>query len=296
MSRNRKKPRQSEKKQSAAVRQSEALYKKADFAVDAQALPFVKWYEESDGNTGAEALQTLQSVKQFLWLYGAGGAPVLATEFDAAAFLRTMSQLEELGGEEESRIFRVMMDDLQLYIAFLDATDTWTGSEDDLQVILENFDLSEEVSNEAPDVAGVSEAAPVSETALVSGDRARWARELLGWIGAGKELTATGSLRLADIEGAAAAVDIRAVGSQKRLTDEALAALADQDGNVPQVVRSMAEVERLAELWDALREGGLIEVAVKKAVPTDEGLRLRESGREAELLRALDAAEALVSV
>ncbi|MFJ3957947.1 hypothetical protein [Arthrobacter sp. NPDC090010] len=289
MSRNRKKPRQSEKKQSAAVRQSGALYKKADFAVDAQALPFVKWYEESDGNTGAEALQTLQSVKQFLWLHGAGGAPVLATEFDAAAFLRTMSQLEELGGEEESRIFRVMMDDLQLYIAFLDATGTWTGSEDDLQVILENFELSEMVPTE--DVA----AGEGSEESTVSTERAGWARELLLWIGEGKELTATGSLRLADIEGAASAVGIRAVGSQKRLSGEALAALADPEGNTPQVARSMAEVERLAVLWDALRASGLIEVAAKKAVPTAEGLRLSAPGQDAALLRALDGTEAPVT-
>ncbi|MDP5226138.1 MULTISPECIES: hypothetical protein [Arthrobacter] len=266
MSRNRKKLRQTDKKQAAAERQSEALYKKAEFAVDALALPFVKWYEEADGNTGSEALQVLQSVKQFLWLYGASGAPVLATEFDAGVFLRTTSQLEELGSaDEENRVFHVIMDDVQVYTAFLDATGTWTGDADHLDIILESFDLDGELEAELS--AGEEGAADEAEDAAA----ADAVSALLAWIGAGKELTATGALRLADIAGAAAAVGLHAVGSQKRLSEDEVGALADADGRLPQVVRSMAELEPLNDAWQTLQDQGLIEITGKKVSVTADG-------------------------
>ena len=289
MSRNRKKPRQ-DKKQAAALKQSEALYKNADRAVDTQALAFVRWYEETDGNTGAEALQVLQSVKQFLWLYGASGAPVSATAFDADVFLQAMAQLQARSEAGESRVFQVMTDDLQVYLGFLDATGSWTGTAEDLEVLLENFVLSqdEEATEEAP-AETVADAEAGSAGASAS--TVRHAVALLDWLGDGKELTATGSLRLADIAGAAAAVGVHAVGSQKRLSEDEVAALADADGRLPQVVRSMAELEHLNTLWLSLRELGYLEVTGKKATVSDAGRALQNGGaaeREA-LLRELAA-------
>ncbi len=296
MSRNRKKPRQ-DKKQAAALKQSEALYKNADRAVDTQALAFVRWYEETDGNTGAEALQVLQSVKQFLWLYGASGAPVSATAFDADVFLQAMAQLQAMSEAGESRVFQVMTDDLQVYLGFLDATGSWTGTAEDLEVLLENFVLSqdEEAATEEAPAETVADAEAGSGDASASADASvstvRHAVALLDWLGDGKELTATGSLRLADIAGAAAAVGVHAVGSQKRLSEDEVAALADADGRLPQVVRSMAELEHLNTLWLSLRELGYLEVAGKKAAVSDAGRALQNGGaaeREA-LVRELGA-------
>ncbi|MFK0072390.1 hypothetical protein [Arthrobacter woluwensis] len=277
MSRNRKKPRQ-DKKQAAALKQSEALYKNADRAVDTQALAFVRWYEETDGNTGAEALQVLQSVKQFLWLYGASGAPVSATAFDADVFLQAMAQLQAMSEAGESRVFQVMTDDLQVYLGFLDATGSWTGTAEDLEVLLENFVLSqdEEAATEEAPAETVADAEAGSADA--SGDALGHAVALLDWLGDGKELTATGSLRLADLAGAAAAVGVHAVGSQKRLSEDEVAALADADGRLPQVVRSMAELEHLNTLWLSLRELGYLEVAGKKATVSDAGRALQNGG------------------
>ncbi|SEC20668.1 hypothetical protein [Arthrobacter woluwensis] len=296
MSRNRKKPRQ-DKKQAAALKQSEALYKNADRAVDTQALAFVRWYEGTDGNTGAEALQVLQSVKQFLWLYGASGAPVSATAFDADVFLQAMAQLQAMSEAGESRVFQVMTDDLQVYLGFLDATGSWTGTAEDLEVLLENFVLTqdEEAATEEAPAETVADAEAGSADASASADASvstvRHAVALLDWLGDGKELTATGSLRLADIAGAAAAVGVHAVGSQKRLSEDEVAALADPDGRLPQVVRSMAELEHLNTLWLSLRELGYLEVTGKKATVSDAGRALQNGGaaeREA-LLRELAA-------
>ncbi|WP_144628698.1 hypothetical protein [Arthrobacter woluwensis] len=296
MSRNRKKPRQ-DKKQAAALKQSEALYKNADRAVDTQALAFVRWYEETDGNTGAEALQVLQSVKQFLWLYGASGAPVSATAFDADVFLQAMAQLQAMSEAGESRVFQVMTDDLQVYLGFLDATGSWTGTAEDLEVLLENFVLTqdEEAATEEAPAETVADAeagsADASDVVDASASTVRHAVALLDWLGDGKELTATGSLRLADIAGAAAAVGVHAVGSQKRLSEDEVAALADADGRLPQVVRSMAELEHLNTLWLSLRELGYLEVTGKKATLSDAGRALQNGGaaeREA-LLRELAA-------
>lgn len=284
MSRNRKKPRQ-DKKQAAALKQSEALYKNADRAVDTQALAFVRWYEETDGNTGAEALQVLQSVKQFLWLYGASGAPVSATAFDADVFLQTMAQLQAMSEAGESRVFQVMTDDLQVYLGFLDATESWTGTAEDLEVLLENFVLTpdEEATEEtaAPVETGTASTAHASGTSDASDGAIRHAVALLDWLGDGKELTATGSLRLADIAGAAAAVGVHAIGSQKRLSEDEMAALADAEGHLPRVVRSMAELEHLNSLWLSLRDLGYLEVAGKKAAVSDAG-RALQNGSAAE--------------
>ncbi|WFR85350.1 hypothetical protein [Arthrobacter sp. Y-9] len=298
MSRNRKKPRQ-DKKQAAALKQSEALYKNADRAVDTQALAFVRWYEETDGNTGAEALQVLQSVKQFLWLYGASGAPVSATAFDADVFLQAMAQLEAMSEAGESRVFQVMTDDLQVYLGYLDATGSWTGTAEDLEVLLENFVLTQDeeaTTEETPaETAADTEAgsADVSDAADVSASAVRHAVALLDWLGDGKELTATGSLRLADIAGAAAAVGVHAVGSQKRLSEDEVAALADADGRLPQVVRSMAELEHLNTLWLSLRELGYLEITGKKATVSDAGRALQNGGaaERGALLRELADAE-----
>ncbi|MEZ2371607.1 hypothetical protein [Arthrobacter sp. RCC_34] len=291
MSRNRKKPRQ-DKKQAAALKQSEALYKNADRAVDTQALAFVRWYEETDGNTGAEALQVLQSVKQFLWLYGASGAPVSATAFDADVFLQAMAQLQAMSEAGESRVFQVMTDDLQVYLGFLDATGSWTGTAEDLEVLLENFVLSQDEDTPEEAVAPVETgAAGTSDTSDASADDIHHAVALLEWLGDGKELTATGSLRLADIAGAAAAVGVHAVGSQKRLSEDEVAARADADGRLPQVVRSMAELEHLNTLWLSLRDLGYLEVTGKKATVSDAGRALQNGGaaeREA-LVRELAA-------
>lgn len=298
MSRNRKKPRQ-DKKQAAALKQSEALYKNADRAVDTQALAFVRWYEETDGNTGAEALQVLQSVKQFLWLYGASGAPVSATAFDADVFLQAMAQLQAMSEAGESRVFQVMTDDLQVYLGYLDATGSWTGTAEDLEVLLENFVLTQDeeaTTEEAPaETAADTEAgsADASDAADASASAVRHAVALLDWLGDGKELTATGSLRLADIAGAAAAVGVHAVGSQKRLSEDEVAALADADGRLPQVVRSMAELEHLNTLWLSLRELGYLEVTGKKATVSDAGRALQNGGaaERGALLRELADAE-----
>lgn len=293
MSRNRKKPRQ-DKKQAAALKQSEALYKNADRAVDTQALAFVRWYEETDGNTGAEALQVLQSVKQFLWLYGASGAPVSATAFDADVFLQAMAQLQAMSEAGESRVFQVMTDDLQVYLGFLDATGSWTGAAEDLEVLLENFVLTEDEEDASAEAGTLAEAVADTESdteSAASTDDVSHAVALLEWLGAGKELTATGSLRLADIAGAARAVGVHAVGSQKRLSEDEVAALADDEGRLPQVVRSMAELEHLNGLWLSLRDLGYLEVTGKKATVSDTGRALQNGGaaeREA-LLQELAA-------
>lgn len=285
MSRNRKKPRQ-DKKQAAALKQSEALYKNADRAVDTQALAFVRWYEEGDGNTGAEALQVLQSVKQFLWLYGASGAPVSATAFDADVFLQAMAQLQAMSEAGESRVFQVMTDDLQVYLGFLDATESWTGTAEDLEVLLENFVLSQDEEEAAEETA-----APVETGSADVAEEAVHAVALLEWVGDGKELTATGSLRLADIAGAAEAVGVHAVGSQKRLSEDEVAAQADAEGRLPQVVRSMAELDHLNTLWLSLRELGYLEVTGKKATVSDAGRALQNGGaaERGALVRALAA-------
>lgn len=84
-------------------------------------------------------------------------------------------------------------------------------------------------------------------------------RELLGWIGSGRQVTGTGDLRRADIAYAASLLGISALGVNKLPPPAA--------GNTTQHVLSMREIPMLARWWDAIMVAGLIEVRGQKVYP-----------------------------
>lgn len=99
--------------------------------------------------------------------------------------------------------------------------------------------------------------AAVTATPVVAG-----IRELTDWIGSGRQVTASGQLRRADIEPVAAMLGLRAQGVAKRPAAGEEGDIADAEH--PLQVRSANEIAELALWWDVLARGNLVEVGKTK--------------------------------
>lgn len=167
------------------------------------------------------------------------------------------------------------------FVAFLVDTGRWSGSEADLDGIREILDEVSPVAAHVAALAALVADPPGGEAAqsaaLVGLTMADHLMALLRWLGPGRAVTASGGLRLADLEGAAATVGVDLGGRR---------------------VRSMWDVARLTQAWSALVGAGLLEVGSTSATPTALGCALAEDPpAHQEALRAAVAAhlDALLS-
>ena len=175
------------------------------------------------------------------------------------------------------------------FVEFLVETGRWSGSAEQLAAVMDFLDTTGEDDGgggfvDVPDIPDEEALAAFSGLPLI-----RRATALLQWIGEGKPVTATGALRLRDIEAAAACVGVAVKGGTKG-SGSPLPGTAGPDGPVP-TVRSMYEVPLLAQLWNALEAAELIEITSTKVVPSaDSGVFLAggPSERLAELVFFVD--------
>jgi hypothetical protein len=135
---------------------------------------------------------------------------------------------------------------------------------------------------DVPDIPDEAALAVFSELPLI-----RRATALLEWIGAGKPVTATGALRLRDIEAAAACVGVAARGGTKRSGSPPPGAAGyPLPGDTVATVRSMYGVPLLARLWNALEAAEFIRITPTKVVPTSDS-RVFLAGGPSERLQEL---------
>ena len=152
------------------------------------------------------------------------------------------------------------------YVDFLSETGRWSGSEEQLAGVVDFLDAIAEGDHDEPGIIDVPEIpdsqalAAISELPLV-----RLATALLEWIGDGRPVTATGALRLRDIEAAAACLGITVRGGAKQ-ADTTLPENSGSANHVP-TVRSMYEVPLLTQMWIALEAAELIQIKSTKVVP-----------------------------
>ncbi|WP_284980896.1 hypothetical protein [Arthrobacter sp. efr-133-TYG-118] len=233
--------------------------------VDSFTPDFVHWYERfSDAE---DALQCLAIVKLFITASHAISEESSATSFDPDslddAALALAGMLDESdSGEALVEIF----DYLHLYAEFLFETGRWSGTEEDYFVV--HMLLSEEAAGEM-DLPG-----DIPELSDEEQDRAfqelpvlQLTGRLLEWLGAGKDVTSTGVLRLKDIEGAAGAVGVKARGKKTGkgpLSEGEGAAEADPESFE---VGSMHEVPVLREIWAALVDIDGLSIGSTRAAP-----------------------------
>ncbi len=240
---------------------------RAQRATAAMLPAFADWYAQGAGPSEEAALYLAVAADVAAsYLELAGTAEV--TAFEPEVLSRLVDTLEAA----DPVSMRAAMSAFHLYVDFLMETDAWTGSEVDLEVCHELLlDVEEEGDDveqpvlAVPDIPEAEEAAYLATLPLI-----HQARALVEWIGAGKQLTASGSLRRKDIEGAAACVGVAARGSQAEPTGEADALVRGGVGLEVSHVRSVSSsdrIPRLVAVLDALKGAALVESTGTKIVP-----------------------------
>ncbi|WP_437772321.1 hypothetical protein [Arthrobacter sp. KNU40] len=239
--------------------------------VDSFTPDFVHWFERF--GDAPDALRCLQIVKLFITANHAISEESSATSFDPGslddAALALADMLDGSDIDDESDIdeaLAMIYDYLHLYVDFLSETGRWTGTEEEYLVV--HMFLTEETAGDL-DLPG-----DMPELSDEEQDRAfqelpvlQLTGRLLEWIGAGKDVTSTGVLRLKDIEGGAGAVGVKARGRKTGkgpLPEGEGAAEADPESFE---VGSMHEVPVLREIWAALVDIDVLSIGSTRATP-----------------------------
>ena len=233
--------------------------------VDSFTPDFVHWYERfSDAE---DALRCLHIVKLFISASHAISEESSATSFDPDSLDDAALALAGMLDESDSDEALVeIFDYLHLYAEFLFETGRWSGTEEDYFVL--HMLLTEEASGELglpddiPELSDEEQDRAFQELPVL-----QLTGRLLEWIGAGKDVTSTGVLRLKDIEGAAGAVGVKARGKKTRkgpLSEGEGAAEADPESFE---VGSMHEVPVLREIWAALVDIDALSIGSTRASP-----------------------------
>lgn len=236
-------------------------------------LPFGTWLEEADrGFYGTPLSFELAGICMNFIVRVAG--PVNITEFRPRDVEDSVGAMQKAGLPLEDA--DLILDAFHLYVDFLGETNRWTGTAQDFDGV-HDLVTDEEVDELpewlSPEVPGLSTKQLLSGFThmLLSTD----ALALLEWVGEGKEVTATGLLRLESISAAAATVGIVARGKAQHRAQQAEAlpgfeALAPADQETTTGVRSMKDVPRLHALWKSLEAAGLLELRSGKATVSEK--------------------------
>ncbi|WP_449374006.1 plasmid pRiA4b ORF-3 family protein [Arthrobacter psychrolactophilus] len=123
---------------------------------------------------------------------------------------------------------------------------------------------------------------------------------LLQWIGESKPVTSTGALKLAEIEGAAAAVGLVAKGAARNAKRQHIPGFNTEslEPGAPLIVKTMHELPLLSKIWAAMEGGGFIDIGSTKVRPTPnaEAILVHEHPAHLAALRGLMANFLSVSV
>lgn len=257
---------------------------RAGRAVDALTPAFVRWFDDGTPGAAGSALECLAQVKNVMGRYMERTAaadvtcidPVplalaVSDEITALAVAAGGDPADGDGDDVDQAVYTVTA--VQAFAEFLAETERWSGSEGQLAELRDFFDglAGDDRGNggvgwsliDVPAIPAPDALAALSRLPLI-----QRATALLQWIGDGKPVTATGALRLREIEAAAACVGVIVRGSAKRtasLTEDPLPGFTGAADRVP-TVRSMYEVPLLAQLWNALVDAEMIEVSSTKVV------------------------------
>ena len=241
--------------------------------VDSTAVEFIQW-NTAEFRDPAEAFECLELVKLFLSaqhaIDGSSSATAIAGDGVELAVESIASALDPEHADEASDDLYFALD---VYARFLKGTGRWTGTEDayaELEAVLGSGPAT--AAADHPDIVAPHLSDEEQETAFNSLPLIRRASALLEWLGTGKEVTATGALRLKDIEPAAAAVDVLARGKRgaKRPATLPGQESAGEQPDGPLEVGTMFDVPVLTDIWLALIGAGLITLAATRAVPGPE--------------------------
>lgn len=160
---------------------------------------------------------------------------------------------------------------LNSYLKFLMTTQAWTGPVDNL------IQLITMTSPDATQAANAKYAQRVFRQPQTAAQAAEAAADLvfvhrvgalLEWIGEGRKTTPSGLLPRKDIQGAAACVEVNAVGAATR---SSVTSAISSDDDEPRQVTSMTQLPRLMEYWEVMTEAELIHVDRQRVQLTGQG-------------------------
>lgn len=225
---------------------------RAERGVDVLAIAFLEWARSEIGMSAEEAMGSLDSVKPFVAAYFGLSPAFEVTAFNPEIFEEALNTSCDPLQEDDSINFHV--ESVHLYLDFLHETARWTGSAADFEEIHATFHggSSQIPALDLPEIGQADELAELNGLALI-----QLTKNLLAWVGDGKEITATGALRLKDIEGAAGSVGLKAKGGRKSRS---------QDGFT--MVNTMFDLPLLSDLWALLEAVDLVSVNSTRARPT----------------------------
>lgn len=272
---------------------------RAERAISAVTKDFVQWCVKEHDFPAETALALLEPVAALAGTYFESTPSSDVTSFEPIPFGLAFAQLMAgVGGQDEEEL-EFIFESVHLYIEFLADTGAWTGQEEHLLAVHSLFHGETEEGDIpqiiAPDLTPAQELEGLAGTEL-----ARRMEALLRWLGAGKDATSTGALRLKDIEGAAAAIGFRVKGVKPsdKYQPEALSNGGQVPGDAVRSVKSMREEPKLALFWMALEVAQLIDVGATRAWPTPwaEAFLEQPELEAREVLRAFATAFVAVSM
>lgn len=262
------------KPKSQSTSPSDRRQRRVDALIDGLADDYAAWAlgtPEADevGEAGHADLEVfaraqLESVKTFYLLLGAGEKPSPGLRIEPTLVQDALDAMLDTDDLDDLRYYIGTLVD---WLSFLEETQRWEGSAEDLEAVTEFLDAEAEAAGGIVDIGGGPEGSsprrePTEEEALTfatSSPLVRHARALLDWVGEGRAVAADGALTPAEATEAAALV-----GSGS----------ADPG-------------RRLARLWASLRNAELIEVD-DVAADDDSGSTAR-LGEDAARLGTSDA-------
>ncbi|PYI69593.1 hypothetical protein CVV68_00310 [Arthrobacter livingstonensis] len=237
---------------------------RAERGVDAITPAFVRWVASNHELPAASAMLILEPVKAVAAAYFEASPASDVTSFEPVPFGLALADVLGEVDKENEQVAAYIYEAVHLYLEFLSEADAWTGSDVDFEAIDDLFHEDDDEDG-IPDIVA-PELTQEEETAGLAGtELARRLNALLQWIGKGKDVTSTGSLRLKDIEGAAAAIGVAAMGAVQSVKKQQDVLSGNDDGGTRagepvRTVKAMKDEPKLALFWAALQSAKLIEV------------------------------------
>lgn len=277
------------KKSKEQIAQQDAMSvgeRRASRAVDAVTPAFVQWCQDSHGMPAETAMAYLKPVTALVATYFDLAPSSVATAFEPGPFAKALDVVYAAydnvsSGSDNAVMF--VFEAIHLYVEFLELPGMWTGADADYDAVHSLFHVSEGDATaqlEQPQLTADDELASYEGTELV-----RYLENFLRWLGNGREVTSTGMLRLKEIEGAAAAVGLRARGGKPlpfQFWEKPSHDMNQPDAEV-YTVRSMNDLDDLMKFWVSLVASRLIHVGSTKVRPTDFAKELLEEGHPGRL-------------
>lgn len=259
---------------------------------------FAQWFEQKSPEDESPTGEEIATVLDAIWTgKEVNGLGLSLTNPDPEALKDLLDLFSTMTEDDEDDAFYPVVFTAHEYLHFLDERRLWSGTAVDLDDCLEithaflsDFDSPADLLGTLPGVAVETRRLSIESLTIV-----RAVRELLDWIGASRQITASGVLRLADIERAASLLGVAAVGRSSPRPGLLMLDL-DMDLDVPSrtdeplQVASMRDVPELDAWWHALLTLQIIETTSTTVRPGPEA----GSWLTADPDEALDLGEGLV--